>query len=117
MCGIFRTTLEDNVAVAAAWRSVATMEVRQVCTAAGLHDEAMSLKVLHSGVPEIRITYIHLLKYIHLLHSVHMYNIPTPNLSSSHSQRFHFFIRMPPSPKSFPKDDAALGSMYQGHRI
>ncbi|KXZ56422.1 hypothetical protein GPECTOR_1g376 [Gonium pectorale] len=44
MCGLFRTTLEDNVALAAPDHRVGTADVRRACQAAGLHDEAMSLK-------------------------------------------------------------------------
>ncbi|PNH12273.1 ABC transporter B family member 5 [Tetrabaena socialis] len=44
MVGVFRTTLEDNVAVAAPGRLVEGPDVRNACRAAGLHEEAISLK-------------------------------------------------------------------------
>lgn len=42
-CGIFRTTIEDNIAVAAGGREVTSAEVREVCRRVGAHDAFLQL--------------------------------------------------------------------------
>jgi ABC-type multidrug transport system fused ATPase/permease subunit len=43
-CGIFRTTVEDNIAVATT-REVTSAEVREVCRKVGAHETFLQLPV------------------------------------------------------------------------